>query len=382
MTNSDSAGSHSPIYTDLLQSCDDHQALSYYERHGASTVEHAFAIANILHIHGKVLEASFFYRVAFDIHSKAQTEYPLPQSLLQVRLLCLLKSSNSLPPEELEELESYSPPLANYIRGIQTAWQEGKTNEGLALIGNSFELFHSGEEIDRLYLELALRCPSVDLAPEENASASASSVPDRLYMYWDKNPPEEIERNIQYHRDLLGSDFVFFDQESASEWLYSHYGREICELFRKVRHPAEGADLLRLYVILSNGGWWLDADLRIRSEEAWEKLRASTHKSCRLFTTHNYVLHNDFFGAAPSNPYIANAAMMALVNTFEHSGLYIAFKTGPGVLNRAVSRAIYTALQAQQPVVDLQIDDQRHLNELVEEYDVTYKNGGSSWHSA
>ncbi|MFT8808281.1 hypothetical protein [Gluconobacter sp.] len=381
MNNIEADASPSSTYVDILHSCHDPQAVAYYDKHGASTVEHAFAIANILHIHSKVLEASFFYRLAFDLHSKEQTEFPLPQSLLQVRLLCLLKSSNLPPTEELEELEKYSPRLANYIRGIQISWQSGRTGEGLELIGNAFEIFHSGEEIDRLYLELALRYPPTGLVTGESALGS-TSIPCRLYMYWDSNPPEEIRNNLRYHQELLGSDFVFFDRDSASIWLYDHYGKEICEIFRKVRHPAEGADLLRLYVIQANGGWWLDADLRIRSRDAWESLTATTHKSCRLFTTHNYVLHNDFFGAAPGNPYIANAAMTALVNTFEHAGLYIAFKTGPGVLNRAVSRAIYNALQSRNPICDLQIDNQHAFHEFVEEYDVTYKNIASSWHSS
>lgn len=381
MIKSDAITDPSSTYINILNSCHDHQAITYYQKHGAETVEHAFAIANILHIHSKVLEASFFYRVAFDMHSKQQTEFPLPQSLLQVRLLCLLKSSNTPPPEELEELECYSPGLANYIRGIQTAWHHGRTAEGLELVGNAFESFHSGEEIDRLYLELALRHPPAGLeAREENDGLP--HVPARLYMYWDSNPPDEILRNVQYHQELLGADFLFFDRESASAWLHDHYGREICEIFRKVRHPAEGADLLRLYVILANGGWWLDADLRIRSKDAWDRLATTTRRSCRLFTTHNYVLHNDFFGAAPGSSYIANAAMTALVNTFSYPDLYIAFKTGPGVLNRAVSRAIHTALKSRQPISDLQINDQNCFHDFVEEYDVTYKHVSSSWHSA
>ncbi|MCP1248956.1 glycosyltransferase family 32 protein [Gluconobacter oxydans] len=381
MLNSEAISSPDSTYVNILHSCHDHQAVAYYEKHGASTVEHAFAIANILHIHSKVLEASYFYRVAFDLHGKTQTEFPLPQSLLQVRLLCLLKSSNAPPPEELEELATYSPALANYIRGIQIAWQDGKVGQGLDLIGNAFEIFHSGEEIDRLYLELALRYPPVGLRSGEDI-ASPNPIPPHLYMYWDRDPPEEIRDNIRYHQELLGTRFTIFDRESASKWLYDHYGKEISEIFRKVRHPAEGADLLRLYVIMANGGWWLDADLRIRSLEAWKKLTTGSIKECHLFATHNYVLHNDFFGAAPSNAIVSNAAMMALVNTFEHCGLYIAFKTGPGVLNRAVSRAIYNALQSHRPLCDLQIDDQHRFHETVEEYEVSYKHLGSSWHSA
>ncbi|EHH68772.1 glycosyltransferase family 32 protein [Gluconobacter morbifer] len=296
-------------------------------------MEHAFAIANILHLHSKVLEASFFYRIAFDLHGKQQTEFPLPQSLLQVRLLCLLKASQPLPEEEMAELQQYSPAFARYIEGIRQAWRNGRPQAGLQLIGNAFEDFHSGEEIDRLYLEIALNHEPCGLkAPD---AASGHAIPHHLYMYWDANPPDEIRENFQYHADLLGCSFTAFDRESGAQWLYDHHGREVSEQFLKARHPAEGADLLRLYVILSNGGWWLDADLRLRSKEAWEQLDQSSRTGCRLFSTHNFVLHNDFFGAA---------------------------------------------LQQGSPVTDVQIETQQDFDTFVEEYDVQYKASGPTWH--
>ncbi|MFT9298256.1 MAG: hypothetical protein ABF542_09120 [Gluconobacter sp.] len=355
----------------------DGQALAYFEKHGADTVEHSFAIANILHIHSNVKEASFFYRRALDLHGKSQTEYPLPQSLLQVRLLCLLKASESLPEEEILELEKYSFPQANYIRGIRAAWRENNFDESLKLIGNCFEEFHSGEEIDRLYLEIALRW--IRSFGEDGFPKSQPEIPHHLYMYWDANPPVEISENIEYHQNMLGDRFTIFTRETATKWLYDHYGKEASDLFQQVRHPAEGADLLRLHVILAKGGWWIDADLRIKSDEEWNAL-ATIPTTCQLFTTDNYVLHNDFFGATASHPVIANALMTAWANMFRHPGLYIAFKTGPGVLNRAVSRALFQSLELKAQLPVLRIDGQARFNDFVEEYEVHYK-GNASWHS-
>lgn len=356
----------------------DGQAFSYYEKHGAETVEHAFAIANILHIHARVLEASSFYRRAFDLHSKSQTEFPLPQSLLQVRLLCLLKAGLEANTQEIYELEKYSVPMANYIRGISAAWRSGDTEGSLKLIGNAFEEFHSGEEIDRLYLEIALRWlrsfGSIDFPSNEK------EIPHHLYMYWDNNPPEEIRNNIEFHKKIIGDNFTIFDQQSAAAWLYDYYGKDASELFLKVRHPAEGADILRLHVIMANGGWWLDADLKIRSPEAWANL-AGSKAGCQLFTTDNFVLHNDFFGAAPSDPVITNAMMTAWANMFIHPHLYIAFKTGPGVLNRAVSRALFQSIRQNVTLPALRIDNQSTFDMYAEEYEVAYKSGGNSWHN-
>lgn len=374
--NTEHAQTSAPSFTvnDLAH---DDQAIAYMERHGADTVEHAFAIANILHIHSNVREASVFYRKAFDLHTKSSTEYPLAQSLLQVRLLCLLKASLPLPPEEIKELEDIDPSFANYIRGVHSAWRENNFERSLKLIGNSYEKFHSGEEIDRIYLEIALQwIHSLNSGKKLNKNCN---IPHHLYMYWDQNPPSEIVENIQYHRELLDEDFTAFDYESASEWLYEHYGREAREFFQQARHPAEAADLLRLHVIAAKGGWWLDADLRIKSDDAWDNL-AFVPTSCQLFTTHNFVLHNDFFGAAPSHPIISNALLTAWANTFRHAGLYIAFKTGPGVLNRAVSRAIFQKVNHGEPLPDTAIDNQEKFDNFVEEYEVQYKNASGSWH--
>lgn len=79
---------------------DDGQAFAFYQQNGCTTVMHAFTLANILHTSFRVKEASRFYRIAYELHSKNPGEYPLAQSLLQARLLCLMKRGRNCPPRK------------------------------------------------------------------------------------------------------------------------------------------------------------------------------------------------------------------------------------------------------------------------------------------
>lgn len=163
------------------------RARQKYEEAGASTVHSAFELANILHTDKKVLEASELYRIAFDLHNKRPDHYPLAHSLLQVRLLCLLKAGRRIPDKELSELSKLSIPYANYIGGVDLAWREQLPEEALKLIGNSFEEFHTGEEIDSIYLEIARQVFGSTIGGDSPVGECA--IPYKLYMYWDKNPP-------------------------------------------------------------------------------------------------------------------------------------------------------------------------------------------------
>ncbi|QCE34446.1 hypothetical protein FAI40_03330 [Acetobacteraceae bacterium] len=354
------------------------EAFNLYKTHGLNTVSNTFHIANLLHLHAKVYEASLFYRHACDLHSKLPTEHPSPQILLHVSLLCLLKAGRDLPEEEIKELEGYSKTHANYIRGIQASWREGNTERAMALIGNTFEEFHSGEEIDVLYLEIALKHFSPLNGPI--TAESYSPIPRRLYMFWDQNPPPSIAQNIEYHKELLGDEFVFFDKKTGGEWLFRHFGREALALFEEARHPAEAADFLRIHVILKNGGWWIDADLRLKSLEEWEKT-ARLPKDSRFFTTNNFYVHNDFFGAVPNHPILVNAAVTCWTNMLKYHGLFISYKTGPGVFNRSLSRTFYNAFIYDEPLPSLAIGTASDMFSFVEQFDVEYKSLGT-WHTA
>ena len=358
---------------------DNHQAMNYFHKHGAGTVEHAFALANILHMHKLVKEAAYFYGLAFNLHSKHPREFPLASSLLQARLLCMLKAGLTPPADELEQLRKLSQPIYDYIRGIEIAWRQHDPQAALACMGNCFEAFHTGEEVDVLYLETALSVLPEAKMPHRPGEEQV--IPPSISMYWDGNPPEEVTENYQYHCNLEAFDVHMFNRESGAEWLYERYGREAQDLFLQARHPAEAADFLRVHVIQEQGGWWLDADIRVTAPEIMEDY-AVKKPSHVFFVTDNYYVHNDFFGSRRNSPILADCMLSLYRNSYLFKDLYIAYKTGPGVFNRALNRRLHTAMTTGKPFdPSVMVLRASEFDSIIQDMDMAYKKGGN-WHAA
>ncbi|MCQ9154094.1 glycosyltransferase family 32 protein [Acidomonas methanolica] len=346
-------------------------AWHYVTHHDMTTLMAAFTLANILHTDSKPFEASRFYRLAFDRHSGNPAEYPRPEALLQARLLCLLKAGHTLPEHELAELYALSHPMGDYISGIRMAWTNGAHTQALQFIGNAYESFHTGEEADCRYLEVALQTQYASFAPATRA------IPPHLYMFWDKAPPPEIEDNIDYHETLDGlARFKIYDRDEAADLLYDSYGIEARTLFLESRHPAEAADFFRVHAIALHGGWWLDADLRLRSADSL----ASTAEH-QFFITPNFYVHNDFFGAIPGSPVLNDCLLSLYRNSYQHRSLFIAYKTGPGIFNRAVNRMIHRNIRAPQPL-SMVISPPDRFSDAVEEFETPYKLVSPNWQTA
>jgi len=348
----------------------DDGAWHYATHHDIANVIGQFTLANILHMAKKTKEASRFYRNAYEMHSGSPDEYPLAESLLQVRLLCLLKSALPLPDGEMIELRKLNEKMYTYLRGIEFAWKSENKFPALKIMGNCFEAFHTGEECDCLYLEVALRCYNDIFRP------SSTPIPPMLYMFWDKNPPGEIQNNIEYHSDLLGSRFKIYDREEAAEFLDSFYGREARDLFVKVRHPAEAADFFRVHAIHQHGGWWIDADLKLINDSVIRNGFGS-----QLYVTDNYYIHNDFFGSTPNSPLLQDCLLSLYRNSYLHHGLFIAYKTGPGIFNRAVNRLIYRSLNSDDKL-QIDIRDNTSFRTVIEEIEAPYKLTSPNWQIA
>lgn len=359
----------------------DAQAAEYFKKNGDDTVEKAFALANILHTNQKVKEASFFYRRAYDLHPKTPSYYPLAQSLLQARLLCLLKAGENAPEPELDELSHLNLAFANYIRGTQAAWRGTPPQAALTTIGNAYDEFHTGEEIDSVYLEIAKRAVPSLFSSATPAAQDLPPIPKKIFFYWDQNPPEEIVQNFEYHKGFKEHEVTIFDKHSGAQWLYENYGIEARTLFINARHPAEAADFLRVHVIHQLGGWWIDADIRLRDERALTHM-TQANPGAVFFLTHNGVVHNDFFGAAPYSPVLADCLLSLYRNFYLHPGLFIAYKSGPGIFNRALNRTAYRSLRGQAPQRDIVIYDHVGFSNLIEEFDTPYKFRLPSWYTA
>ncbi|NHO31028.1 glycosyltransferase family 32 protein [Acetobacter fallax] len=356
----------------------DQQALDYYRRNGAGTLHDAFSIANILHTNRCVKEAASVYGLAFRLHSESAEVYPLPHSLLQARLLCLLKSGASPSEREINLLRSLNIPVAHYIEGVEQAWLAHDYNSAVATIGNAYEEFHTGEEIDSIFLEIAMNS-SLDLFSAKPGAVSGR-IPRLLFMYWDQNPPPEISDNFAYHQNIDGFECRIFDKHEAAEWLYDNYGIEARTLFLGARHPAEAADFLRVHVTQFYGGWWLDADIRIRNKDAADFMASRTDQNV-VVLTHNYVVHNDFYGTIPNSSMGADCLLSLYRNCYQHGGLFIAYKTGPGIFNRALSRRIHRACEGVTFPDSIGIYKNDMFDRLIYQFDTPYKSILPSWHS-
>lgn len=357
----------------------DKQALDYFNDNGIKNVHDAFQIANILHTNKNVKEASVIYGLAFRIHTKEPNNYPLAQSLLQARLLCMLKAGLRPPQNEIDVLRQYNIPYAKYIEGISLAWKDNKGEEALRHIKNAYEEFHTGEEIDSLYLEIVVKnAPNLlDASVEVDEKIK---IPRNLFMYWDNNPPPEILSNFEFHKNIKEFNFKIFNKEEASEWLYSNYGVEARSIFLTARHPAEAADFLRVHVTQVYGGWWLDADIRVRDDDALHFMLSQEAANVFLLT-HNNVVHNDFYGTIPESSIGEDCLLSLYRNCYLHHGLFIAYKTGPGIFNRAINRRAWRRMQGFPVRDNIKIYNHEIFDKVIYQFDTPYKGVLPSWHA-
>jgi mannosyltransferase OCH1-like enzyme len=362
----------------------DPQALARYRDKGAGDVAACFDLANILHKHGHLAQASALYKRAYDLHSKHPGLFPLAQSLLQARLLCQIKDRQPLDDGELAMLRSLSLPFYNYIGGAQLLANGADPLAAMRFMRNCYEEFHTGEEPDTIYLSGMLRLFSAFTPTHRNVARDVKLrndvIPRNLFFYWDHNPPGEIAGNFNYHRNLNRFDVRVFDKPQAEWWLYETYGVQARTIFQQARHPAEAADILRAHVMHKYGGYWLDADVRLRSVERFEEALPKNVQHV-FMTTAGGVVHSDFFGAVPNSPILADSLLSIYRNCYLHRGLYISYKTGPGVLARALNRIYYNALMGAGPIPSVHVLGQQSFDDVIDTFPVTYKVGAGSWHN-
>lgn len=367
-------------YSDMLSICP--QALDFYTKNGMTELMHPYTIANILGTNQFYAEAAFFYKIAFNMHSKDAGQFPLAHFLLMARLVALLKGNFPIKEEEMEQLKGICIPLYNYVAGWRLYKESGNALAALQLMGNCFEELHTGEETDTIYLTVMMDLfnPNQEVCIKNRAFGVAdfNVIPNNLFMYWDQNPPEEIQKNFEYHKTLSHFNLKIFNKEEATEWLYQNYGVEARQLFLNARHPAEAADFLRVHVINYYGGWWLDADIKIQSVEQFFSIIPSTYEHVFLLT-HNNVVHNDFFGSVPNSPILNDCLLSLYRNSYLHTGLFIAYKTGPGVFSRAINRVFYRYLRGEAKKPSVVLLDDRKFWSVIFDFDTPYKNSTQHW---
>lgn len=367
-----------PLLESLIGDCP--AALGILRNHeDPGSWRHWFDIANQLHISGNLLAAAKFYL-------RSAAGHPFPQNVLAAQMTCEIKAGRDPSPDSLDRLLKLDDSHHAFILGLQEFFRPGASPARvLELMGNSYESFHTGTEADCFFLKAAtahFTLPEIGrrlLKPYGGYDRQqVETMPRRLHFYWNRNPPQDIADNFDYHRQLGFFDVHVYDRQRAEVFLYDYYGREAKSTFVALRHPAEEADFLRPHLIYAYGGHYLDADIRIRSVRTFlDHVSCGSHAVFAL--TAGGLVHNDYFCAERELPVMSSIIQTILHNCNHFPGLSIDLKTGPGAFTRGLNRVFYRALafNAQPPAI--RIMQQDTFDTVFDDFKPAYKTSGMHW---
>ena len=152
----------------------------------------------------------------------------------------------------------------------------------------------------------------------------------KLFQYWDTPlPPPEIARWVDGFR-LHNSEFehVLLNEATADDFIARHYGQREVRAFRACAVPAMQADFIRLCVIDTMVGIYVDADNQSLRPLA-ELIARAPHA---LTTTWLGQLSNSFLMfRRPHNPFIRACLALVLENIERRRFKSTFSATGPAV---------------------------------------------------
>jgi len=172
------------------------------------------------------------------------------------------------------------------------------------------------------------------------------NIPNMISQYWhSENLPEEISISSLNMRNFNKEySYHIENDNSAREFILTHYGKEICELFDACFHPAMRSDFWRLCWLYEKGGIYVDIDTKAHGPIG--RIAAGSNFSC--FLTYSigkpWCIDNDFIITEPRNSLISfimnemfnNIRKYLKTGNFEN----IWVETGPGVTTIATARYI------------------------------------------
>lgn len=162
----------------------------------------------------------------------------------------------------------------------------------------------------------------------KNICASTPSIA----QYWDQSPPQRVTVGMDKWRDIGKSNYVAFDDASATDFIQQHFGNDAANAFNKLWHPALKSDFIRLYHLAKVGGVYVDAD---------SKPQASSHRFCanesRVTLSANSHLPNcttinGVMAAPAQHPFILGFLEQAHRNLHDKKIKNIFWIAGPGAL--------------------------------------------------
>ncbi|WP_149537135.1 tetratricopeptide repeat protein [Siccirubricoccus phaeus] len=168
----------------------------------------------------------------------------------------------------------------------------------------------------------------------------APPLPARLAQYWHAAEPPADLRAMMAGWQRPGLAARRFDDAAATAWMAAHQPPEVQAAWRRARTPTHRADLLRLALLATEGGWWADADDLLFGDLA---ALAPPGATLVLYQEDLGSIGNNLMGAAPGHPVLREALRQAVVAINRGDADMVWLQTGPGLLTRVLAGAVAAA---------------------------------------
>lgn len=216
-------------------------------------------------------------------------------------------------------------------------------------------------------------------APRLGPRSGTVTVPQVVFQYWNTpKVPDEVARVMQSWQDAPGFEHRLFDRSAALGFLRDQFGPRHARAFQLANSAAEECDFLRLCLLYRHGGVYADADDMLTGD-----LGQLIAEGPGLIVT------AEPWGALANNVICTPAGHPALLWALQAAGRSLLarendgtwFKTGPGLMTRAVANWLGQATPAQAEA-GLTILTQAQLAAHVQPHvRLSYKTSGQYWNA-
>jgi hypothetical protein len=208
--------------------------------------------------------------------------------------------------------------------------------------------------------------------------------PPAIVQFWhEAQPPEDVAATAaSWAAHNADARYTLFDDTAARGFIAQHCGGKILQAYEAAHHPAMRSDIFRLAYLEKHGGCYADADeLCLGSiERLFALLAHADFVGWQSGDTPPYV-QNSFFLLRRHSPPVREALLEACSSVVRLTGAGrkpdIWHETGPGLLTRAIARALSDAGSGFRAVL-LSPDELKGLTRTV---DLAYKKtkAGNWW---
>jgi tetratricopeptide (TPR) repeat protein len=169
--------------------------------------------------------------------------------------------------------------------------------------------------------------------------AEGQGIPPRIAQFWDSGQvPADVLALMQSWRDQNPAyQYQLFDDAAAQAFLTKWFPPMVLLAYRRVREPAQKADIFRLAWLVAEGGVYADADDRCLAplDQLWPGQAGLV-----LYLEDHLTLGNNFIAAAKGHKIILHALKLVVlaVNRGDTDNIWLA--SGPGLLTRAFAQVL------------------------------------------